>query len=394
MEATDNQITRPNLFTALRYRQMDLNFGPEPPPLDDSVQVEDDGHIPYDGVDDLLGKFELDDEAAIDRIPTLSCGPSINLCDSAGLESLKSSISTRPKNDDLAKRDRAILHRLLVPGGCVRPLRTLSSKWRSDLDALERGYSNFFETYAYVRAMGALAELSDGVIVFDPILLDGEPGSGKSTIVEELANIVAGGFRRISMSAAETGAQLGGSASTWANSTLGAVFDTLVNGKWGNPLFLLDEIDSSSSDNRFPPLGPLYQLLEPAMSKAFQDLSVPSLSINASRILWMATSNDISRIPEPLRQRLTQFNVPYPNGFESHSVVNSVMHRLALAEPVIGRFSMTPDAVAALAKHPPRVMRRLIRIACGNAAQHARFDVGPDDFPSIKTQKRGMGFFA
>ena len=127
MEATANQITPPSLFTVLRYEQLDLDFGPEHhPDCDDSAQVEDDGHIPYDGVDDLR-EIWRDDEAAIDRILALSCGPSIDLCDSAGLESLKSSISTRPKNDDLAKRDRAILHRLLVPGGCVRPLRTLSS---------------------------------------------------------------------------------------------------------------------------------------------------------------------------------------------------------------------------------------------------------------------------
>ena len=393
MEATDNQITQPNLFTALRYRQMDLDFGAQQPASDDSAQVDDEGHIPY-GDDLEIGEYLRDQEAAIERTVALSSGPTIVLCSIDGLQSLKSSVRTRPRNDDLATRDRAILNRLLVQDGCVRPLRTLSSTWRSDLDALERAYQNFSELFLYIRAMGALAELSERAIVMDPILLDGEPGSGKSTIVEELACIVAGGFHRVSMSAAETGAQLGGSASSWSNSTTGAVFDALVNGAWGNPMFLLDELDRSPTDTRFPPVGPLYQLLEPAMSTTFHDLSVPALNINASRILWIASSNDGSRIPDPLRQRLTQFNVPYPTGSQSHSVAKSVMYRLALAEPVIGKFSMTPEAVGVLAKHPPRVMRRLIRIACGNAAQHARFDVGPDDFPSIKMQKRGMGFFA
>ena len=53
MEATDNQITQPNLFTALRYRQIDLDFGPEHPASDDSEQVDDEGHIPYGDDDDL-----------------------------------------------------------------------------------------------------------------------------------------------------------------------------------------------------------------------------------------------------------------------------------------------------------------------------------------------------
>ena len=394
MEATAIENTPPSLFTVLRYKQLHLDFGPEPTTdVTDSAQVDDEGHIPYDGDDDLE-KFLRDRDAAIERAVEISSGPTINLCSEDGVQRLKSSVRTRPRNDDLATRDRAILNRLLVQDGCVRPLRTLSSTWRSDLDALERAYQNFSELFLYIRAMGALAELSDRVIVMDPILLDGEPGSGKSTIVEELACIVAGGFHRVSMSAAETGAQLGGSASSWSNSTTGAVFDALVNGAWGNPMFLLDELDRSPTDTRFPPVGPLYQLLEPAMSTTFHDLSVPALNINASRILWIASSNDGSRIPDPLRQRLTQFNVPYPSGSQSHLVARSVMHRLALAEPVIGRFTMTHDAVSALSKNPPRVMRRLIRIACGKAVQEGRFLVLPADFPVEKRRANGMGFFS
>ena len=394
MENTGNQTGHCNPFTALLCKQMELDFGPEYAVSGDAAQCDDDGHIPYDGGDDDLAKFLQADESAIEQTQALSHQPAMDLCSSEGVQSLKSSIETRPRNDDLATRDKEILAKLVVLGGCIRPLRTLESNWRSDLDALERAYSNFGELFGYVRAMAALAELSDGVIVLDPILLDGAPGSGKSTIVEELAAIVAGGFRRISFSAAETGAQIGGSASSWANSTIGAVFDALVNGRWGNPMILLDELDRTSRDSRFSPLGPLFQLLEPAMSRSFQDLSVPSLTINASRIMWMASSNESSRIPDAIRQRFTHFDVPYPVGNQSHAVAQSVMQRLALAEPVIGRFTLAPDAVATLAKHPPRVMRRLIRIGCGKAAVEARFEVRPEDLPPATTQKTRMGFCA
>ncbi len=395
MDEIGNPTAYHNLFTALLCRQMDLDFGPEYSVSGDAAQSDDDdGHIPYDGVDDDMEKFLQTSESAKEQTLADSHRPAIDLCSNDGVQSLQSSISARPRNDDLATRDKEILGKLLVPGGCIRPLKTLGWNWRADLDALERAYSNFDELFGYVRAMAALAELSDGVIVLDPIVLDGAPGSGKSTIVEELAAIVAGGFRRISFSAAETGAQIGGSASSWSNSTIGAVFDALVNGRWGNPLFLLDELDRTSRDSRFSPLGPLFQLLEPAMSRSFQDLSVPSLTINASRILWMASSNESDRIPEAIRQRFAHFDVPYPVGTQSHAVAQSVLQRLALAEPVIGRFTITPQAVDVLAKHPPRVMRRLIRIGCGKAAVDARFEVRPEDLPPAVAQKTRMGFCA
>ena len=96
----------------------------------------------------------------------------------------------------------------------------------------------------------------------------------------------------------------------------------------GNPIFLLDEIDMVSTDGRFDPLGPCYQLLEPALARTFVDLSVPALPLDASKIVWVATSNDASRIPEPIRQRFTRFNIPLPTPEQSLAVLRSVLRWL------------------------------------------------------------------
>lgn len=381
-------------------------------PIPDSAQFgfefESESEFDDDGMitaEDIVQTYldDVDIEIALEAVraqadrsaqPSLR-PPSIELCTGESLQRLSDSARNRPLGDDLAVRDRAIVKMLRSSDeGRSRKLKTLGPHWRADIDALERDYSNFSALFAYVRSMCALAELSDGAVVLDPMLLQGQAGCGKSTVVEELANIVAGGFRRLAMSSAETGAQIGGSASSWSNSSVGTVFDLLVNGAWANPLILLDEIDRSATDSRFSPIGPLYQLLEPAMSSTFQDLSVPLLSINASRVMWMATSNDCTRVPEPIRQRMEQFDVPYPTHSQGLAVARSVLSRLARAEPVISSFYMTPDAVDLLSKHPPRVMRRLLRIACGNAALQDRHDLRSEDFSTTTTASRAsaIGF--
>ena len=97
MEATANETTHPSLFTALRYKQLDLDFGPEPTAdIADSAQVDDDGHIPFDGDDDLE-KFLRDQDAAIERAVAIGSGPTIDLCSIDGVQSLKSSARTDPE---------------------------------------------------------------------------------------------------------------------------------------------------------------------------------------------------------------------------------------------------------------------------------------------------------
>lgn len=316
------------------------------------------------------------------------------LCPRTEVEALGHHVAAEMGGEDHRRRNRQIYERLRAGHGHLRQLRQLPGSWRADLIALEGDYPNCAELIGHIRAMGALAEIGDGVIRLDPILLDGEPGSGKSTIVEHLAEIISGGFQRVAMSAAESGAQIGGSASSWANSQTGVVFDTLVMGRYSNPLVLLDELDKAplSPGDRYSPVGPLYQLLESAMAREFRDLSLPVLALDASRITWMATSNDGGVIPVPLLQRMQRFAIEQPSAEAAIRVVGSVMTRLSMVEPVLARFWLAEDATKRLAAHSPRIMRSLIRVACGRAVEQRRLKVIADDVPLADIQRRRIGF--
>jgi len=301
--------------------------------------------------------------------------------------------STRRSNtDDDTRRRNAALAAMLSERGCDRELLRLPDDWERRLDELQADFPHagaFFDT---IRDSCALAAQDDGVVHLPHLNAIGPPGSGKSALAPLFEGIVGGGFVRVSMSAVESGAMLGGSQETWANSKPGLVFTTLTEGRYGNPIFLLDELDKSSTDGRFDPMGPLYTLLEPTQAKHFVDLSVPMLPLDTSRVVWIATSNDPELIPTPIRQRMVEIEIPLPTLAQSLAIMRSVMRWLQRDNPRLRRFALDGSAEQALLGLAPRQMRKLIVMGCGRAARTGRTVVTMVDIPHAAVQTRRIGF--
>lgn len=350
--------------------------------------------LPFDDVPLSLDGIEIPAFLEPDGLQEQAPDPryALTLCSPESVEAL----AMAAVNDDLQRRNHSLVRHLRAPAGRLRRLRPLPNDWRTELHALERSFPHFGEVLSHVRAMGALAELDVGVLRMDALILDGPPGTGKSTFAEHLGCVIAGGVHRVAMGAAEMGGQLGGSAEMWSNSQTGAVFNALVTGTFANPMFVLDELDKATSDPgvRFSPVAPLHELLEPSMARSFRDLSVPALALDASAIVWVATSNDRHLIPAPIQQRLLPFHIQAPAPHEAVRVLRSVMSRLAESEPVFRRFKLGSDAELKLAAMPPRVMRKLLRRACGNAVQRSSWVVQACDVPDAGPKRLPMGFSA
>lgn len=292
---------------------------------------------------------------------------------------------------DVRRRDRLILERLLLTG-TWRRLKTLDFGWRAALATIAGLYPHFGEPLGYLRDMAALAERGDRVLVADPILLDGPPGTGKSTLAEQLPALFAGGYQRLAMSMAQSSGGLGGSETFWYNTQVGAVFKALVDGECANPLFLLDEIDKVSGRHGYDPLGPLFQLLEPAQACRWVDVSMPSLTLDASRILWVATSNERRLIPGPLLQRFMVFEIPLPTADQRHAIIASVDAALKRDDPRLAGLEIGDSAVAMLVGLAPREIRQRLRQAYGRAAYDGRNRVHAGDLDLRHTGAPRIGF--
>ena len=266
----------------------------------------------------------------------------------------------------------------------------------SALPEMERLFDelpNFTEVLADIRKHLALCIDSNDSIELPPMLLLGEPGIGKTHFARKVAALLGTGFGFVPMSSLTAGWVLSGASSQWKNAKPGKVFDTFLNGDYANPVIVVDEIDKASGDGQYDPLGALYELLEVQTATRFVDEFV-ELPIDASGAVWLATANDPGRIPEPLLDRLTVYQIEAPDAEGSARIAAMIYQEIRNSHDWGRQF---PEALSAatlekLASMPPREMRRALHAAFGNAKLAGRSELGPDDIQDARSRKQRIGF--
>src|ERR671922_1009951 len=204
---------------------------------------------------------------------------------------------------------RALYEKMVRLGG---QRFTVKPSTLPEMQRLFEELPNFSEVLEDIRRHLALCVDSNDSIEVPPMLLLGEPGIGKTHFARKIAQLLGTGFGFVPMSSLTAGWVLSGASSQWKNAKPGKVFDTFVNGDYANPVIVVDEIDKASGDGQYDPLGALYELLEVETATRFVDEFV-ELPIDASGAVWLATANEVGRIPEPLLNRLTVYEIDPPD---------------------------------------------------------------------------------
>jgi ATP-dependent Lon protease len=262
-----------------------------------------------------------------------------------------------------------------------------------EMDALFDQLPNFTQVLEDIRKHLALCVDSNDSIELPPMLLLGEPGIGKTHFARKIAQLLGTGFGFVPMSSITAGWVLSGASSQWKNAKPGKVFDTFVNGDYANPVIVVDEIDKASADGQYDPLGALYELLENETATRFVDEFV-ELPIDASGAVWLATANDVVRIPEPLLNRLAVYEIDAPDAEGAARIAASIYSEIRNAHDWGRQFPemLSRPALDKLSSLPPREMRRAIQSAFGNAKFAGRREVGPDDIQDARARKQRIGF--
>ena len=285
---------------------------------------------------------------------------------------------------------RALYEKMLRLGG---QRFTVKPSALPEMDGLFDELPNFRQVLEDIRKHLALCIDSDDSIEVPPMLLLGKPGIGKTHFARKIAQLLGTGFGLVPMSSLTAGWVLSGASSQWKNAKPGKVFDTFINGDYANPVIVVDEIDKASADGQYDPLGALYELLEIETSTRFVDEFV-ELPIDASGAVWLATANDLGRIPEPLLSRLAVYEIEAPDADGAARIAGTIYSEIRNARDWGKQFpeALSQPALDKLAALPPREMRRAIHAAFGNAKVAGRSEVGPDDIQDGRGRKQRIGF--